>query len=300
MEYNKIEDSRLNDWIRAGKVAYEAVEYSKKIIKRGARFYDVAEMIEKKIRELGCEPGFPVNLSTNEFAAHMTPKINDDMVFEDQVVKVDIGTSCNGAIGDTAYTIDLSGKYNDLIKASVEALENAIKILRPGVKLGEIGRTIQETIESHGYVPVRNLSGHGLGLYSVHSPPGIPNFDNKDNTELKEGQIVAIEPFATDGHGLIKEHGSAEIFSMASNKAVRSRMARELLREIEKYNGLPFAKRHLAKRLSPMKISIGLRELLQNKNLEAYPPLVEVNKGIVSQHEHSFIIGEKLRVLTKH
>ena len=296
---NILSQEKINDWIMAGKIASKAVSYSKQIIKKGESFYDIAEKIESKIRELNASLGFPVNLSTDEFAAHMTPKINDGLVFNNQVVKVDIGTCYNGAIGDTAYTIDLSGKYKDLVNASKQALNNAIKILRPGITLGELGKTIQETIESYGYRPIRNLSGHGLGLYSVHEWPQIPNYNTNDKTELKENQIIAIEPFATTGTGMIKEHGNAEIFSQLSAKPVRSRIAREVFNEIKKYKNLPFARRHLTKKFSLLKLNLGIRELLHNNNLTEYPPLMEINKGIVSQHEHSFIVKDKPIILTK-
>ena len=135
------------DWIEAGRIAKEAREFSKTLAKPGARILDIAEKVEAKIRELGAVPGFPVNISMDEIAAHYTPVPEDAIVLENQVVKIDIGTCYNGAIGDTAYTVDLSGRYSELVKAAREALDNAIKLLSPGTCLGEIGRTIQETIQ---------------------------------------------------------------------------------------------------------------------------------------------------------
>ena len=69
----------VDKWIKAGKIASDVREYSKSLIKQGAKLIDVSEKIENKIRDLGAEPGFPVNLSWNEFAAHCTPKVDDEM-----------------------------------------------------------------------------------------------------------------------------------------------------------------------------------------------------------------------------
>jgi len=184
----------MDNWLKAGQIAAEVREFSKQLIKPGAKLLDIANKIENKIRELGAVPGFPVNLSMNEIAAHYSPVFEDPTILEDQIIKVDIGVCYEGAIGDTAYTVDLSGKYNDLLKASRDALNNAIKILRIGTTLGEIGKTIQETIQSYGYSPIKNLSGHGLSDYDVHTSPSIPNYNTNDPTELRKGMTIAIEP----------------------------------------------------------------------------------------------------------
>jgi methionyl aminopeptidase len=220
-------------------------------------------------------------------------------VLEDQLIKIDIGTCYNGAIGDTAYTVDLSGQHSELVKASREALDNVCRMIGIGVTLGEIGRTIQETIMSHGFVPVKNLSGHGLGNYSVHEPPSIPNINTGDKTELKKGQTIAIEPFATTGAGMIKESSNPMIFSQVGKRPVRNMFARDAMKQIGKYKGLPFASRWLEKKMGEGRTRLALRELLQVDNIKAYPPLPEVHKGMVSQAEHSFIIGEKLKITTK-
>jgi len=288
----------MENWIKAGKIAAEVREFSKPLIIPGAKLLDIAEQIEAKIRELDAIPGFPVNLSLNSTAAHYTAVPNDEIVLEDQIIKIDIGTCFEGAIGDTAYTVDLSGKYKELVKASEEALANTIKILRPGVSLGEIGKTIQETIESFGYVPVRNLSGHGLGDYSVHEKPSIPNVNTNDPTVLNKGQTIAIEPFATDGAGMIKESSNPMIFSQINNRPVRNPFTRKIQQEISSYKMLPFPTRWLAKKFGEGRTRMAIRELMLAGNIRDYPPLVEIKKGMVSQAEHSFIINEKTKITT--
>ncbi len=288
----------MEDWIKAGKISKEVREYAKTLVRPGMKLIDVAEKIEAKIIELGGSVGFPVNISLNDVAAHYTPVFDDTLEFKDQVVKIDIGVCVNGAIGDSAFTVDLSGNYEKLVNASEEALKNASSILKPGVTLGEIGRTIYDTISSYGFTPVKNLSGHGLGLYNIHSSPQIPNYDTSDPTRLEKGMFIAIEPFATNGNGLVKESGEAMIFSQVAKKPVRDPTARKLLADIMKLNGLPFASRHFASKYGDGRLKLALRSLKQAGIIHSYPPLVEVNNGMVSQAEHSFYIDDEVITLT--
>lgn len=289
------------DWIKAGQITAEVKDYSKSLIKPGVKLLDAAEKIEGKIKELGGEVGFPVNISLNDCAAHYTPTPVDESEFDDEVIKIDIGVSVNGAIGDSAYTVDLSGQYNDLVKASVNALNNATKIIASGITLGEIGRTIQETIESEGFSSVKNLSGHGLAPYSVHSGMQVPNYNTGDKTELREGMIFAVEPFATDGKGLVKDSGEAIIYSQIGNRPVRDMTARKVLSRISEFQGLPFATRHLSEEFGYNRLRLALRNLKLAGNLQGHPPLVEVGGGMVSQAENSFMIDSdgKVIVLTE-
>mgnify|MGYP003971838673 CR=1 FL=1 len=289
----------MEDWIKSGKIASEVRKYSKSLIKPGNKIIDIGNKIEQKIIDLGAAPAFPVNISMNEIAAHYAPIPNDEIILDNQIIKIDIGTSYNGAIGDTAYTIDLSNKYSDLVKASKEALNNVIKILQIGITLGEIGKTIQDTIQSFGYSPVKNLSGHGLGLFSVHMPPSIPNYNTNDTTKLTKGQTIAIEPFATNGAGMIKESTSAMIFMQINKKPVRNQFSRLIFKQIQSYNNLPFTTRWLTEKFGIGRTTLGLRELIQVGNIKEYPPLPEVNNGMVSQAEHSFIIDDKVITTTK-
>ncbi len=289
----------LEDWRKAGKIAAQALSYGATLIKPGASFLEVSDKIEEKIKELGGEMAFPAQMSMDHIAAHYCADPDEDTVFENQVVSLDVGVHVNGAIGDNAVTVDLSGKYNELVKASREALNNAQKVLGVGTTLGEIGKTIQETIKSYGYTPIHNLSGHGLGRFNIHTSPSIPNFDTRDETELEDGMIIAIEPFATDGAGMIYEIDSANLFSFIKAKPVRSQITREVLKEIKQYSTLPFTTRWLTRKLPAFKVNYALKDMLQNGIIRKYPPLPDKNKGIVTQAENTFLIGEKVEVLTR-
>jgi methionyl aminopeptidase len=287
----------LNDWKKAGKIAAEVLQFGKELVKPGAKLLDVAEQIESRIKENDAMPAFPVNLSMNEAAAHYTPAKDDATVFKDQLVKLDVGVVYNGAIGDTACSIDLfGGKYETLIQASIDALNAAIKVIKPGAELREVGAAIENAINAKGFVPIKNLSGHQLDEFQLHAGLNIPNFDNNDTSKFEKGMFVAIEPFATDGAGMIAESSNPQIFLLLGPARVRTPFARKVLAEIEGFHSLPFAKRWLQTKGA----EFGLREVKQTGMLKEYTPLLEVNKGMVSQAEHSIYVDDDgAVVLTK-
>ena len=290
----------FEDWKKAGEIARQALRFGEPLIKKGASLLEVSDAIEKKIHELGGIPAFPVQMSCDRIAAHYCSHHDDATVFEDQVVNLDVGVCVNGAIGDNALCVDLSGKWGDLVKASREAVDNALKIAQIGTPLREIGRTIQETIESHGFVPVRNLSGHGLDDFTIHTKPTVPNIDNGDTNELQKGMYMAIEPFASNGHGMIHEKGIATIFSHVASRPTRNPYAREILKVIEPLKGLPFTTRWLIGKYSYPQVRLGLNELLRVEAVKDYPPLVETREdAVVSQAEHSIYVDDKIVVLTR-
>ena len=277
---------------KAGKTAAQVLGYGKDLIKKDASMVEVLDKTEEKIFELGAKPAFPAQISCNHLAAHYCPDEEDKTVFSDQLVCLDVGVHVDGFIGDTAATVDLSGKYSDLVKAAEESLENAIKTIKVGVTLGEIGKAIQDTIQKYGFSPVRNLSGHGLGKYEIHTKPNIPNFDNGDSTQIDKGAVFAIEPFASTGAGIVQDSGIATVFELSNKKPVRNPITRQVLKEIESYNELPFTTRWLTRKFGA-KAKFALREMEQLGMLHAHHPLADKDKGMISQAEHSILIDDE-------
>ena len=208
----KLETSKSNQTneqkiLLAGQIASEVKEYAKKIIKKDMLLLEIAEKIENKIIELGGKPAFPVNLSINEIAAHYTPN-HDDKTLAHGLLKLDLGVHIDGWIADTAISFDLENSElnKKLIQASKDALENAIKFIskkiekKENLTTGEIGKTIQETIESSEFLPIINLSGHQIEQNNLHAGLTIPNINNK-STEIILPGLYAIEPFVTNGNG---------------------------------------------------------------------------------------------------
>jgi len=293
-----MDDSVYDKYRRAGKITGDARDYGAKLIKEGVGFLEVVNKVESKILEAGAGLAFPVNISINEIAAHFTPKHSDtDLVFKKgDVVKLDVGAHIDGYIGDTAITIEVgTNKYTDMIKASRHALDNAIALVSAKVKLSDIGKIIQETITSYGYKPIDNLTGHGLEKNNLHSGLSIPNVQNRlDIKKPKNGDVVAIEPFATDGAGHVISAKSSNIYRYTGStrtKIIRDIRTRVLAMKIHKnFNTLPFAERWCKNLLQ--NTDIELRKLLMVGCIKDYPQLIDAKRGIVTQAEHTVIIHE--------
>src|SRR5580704_8774317 len=157
------------NFLKAGAIARDVRTFGKALIKTGASYNDVIAQVLKKIGELGAIPAFPPQMALDAVAAHFLPQPGYDHIFSKEVVKLDIGVCCEGAIGDCAVTVDLSGQNQTLIDAAEAALANAENILELGLPVREIGKEIARTIASYNLKPVKNLSGHGLGYYRVHT-----------------------------------------------------------------------------------------------------------------------------------
>jgi len=276
----------LDKYRKAGRILAEIREEVLAKVKEEVLLLEVAEFVEKSIRERGGEPAFPCNISLNEEAAHATPSMADTRVFGNELVKIDIGVHVDGYIGDSAVTVDLSGEHEELVRASEAALNEAIQIIRDGVSTVEIGEVIERTIRAHGYKPIVNLSGHGLARYNSHAPPTIPNVRYEHGVLLRENDVVAIEPFATGGVGKVVESGTVEIYGLIKAKPVRVPEAKKLLEEIKTYQGLPFARRWLPRE----RLDLALRSLKNAGALREYPVLREEDKGLISQAEHTVIV----------
>ncbi len=279
----------LEKYRQAGRILKEVREAAVGRVQKGAKLLDVADAIEADIAARGGKPAFPVNISLDTEAAHGSPEPGDLRVFEENVVKLDIGVHVDGYIADTAVTVDLSGKSKDLLKASETALEEAIKLVRAGVSTAEIGAAIEATIDGFGFRPIYNLTGHGLERFVQHAPPSIPNKKMGQGIVLQAGQVIAIEPFATDGVGIVTEGNFAEIFGLIAVKPVRLPWERDMLKAVQSFDGLPFARRWLADMKRSEKT---IDALVRAGIIHAYPVLIEQSGGLVSQAEHTLIVTE--------
>ncbi len=294
-----MDDEVLENHIKAGKIAAEVREHSKTIVKPGAKLLDIAEEIESLIRKRGGESAFPVNLSLNALAAHYTPYKNDPTIVpEKAIIKVDVGVHVDGYVADTAHTLCFDEGLLPLVEASRMALENAIALVKPNALLSDISAAIEETITSYGFKPVRNLTGHGLERYYLHAEPQVPNVKFTGDYRLTEGQVIAIEPFATNGAGQVKETEPTLIYMVVADRPARNSDARTIMRSAAQYNGLPFAERWLPIE-SRVKIRIAMKELIERGAIYEYPPLKEIASGMVSQAEHTVIVQDPPIAITK-
>lgn len=234
---------------------------------------------------------FPCNIAIDDVAAHFTPLSTDrGLVFEKgQLVKLDCGAHVKGRIGDTALTVEVgTNNYGDLIRASREALETAIDLIAPRVRLTTVGEAVSNVIKGYGFAPIENLTGHSLEPFNLHAGLSIPNVADPRSGIMPGGSAVAIEPFATDGLGRVGGKQPSHIFRFARSGRGKGEAAR-LLDDIEgRFHGLPFAERWcapLTKRPQPY-----LRQLVRSGGVTEYSILSEEGNGIVSQAEHTVLV----------
>ncbi len=278
----------LENYRKAGRILSGVLSEAKSKVKVGVPLLEIAEFVEGSIRSNGAQPAFPCNISLDRAAAHYTPSPKDETVFGENMVKLDIGVHVDGYVADAAVTVDLSG-HPDLTKAAQAALDAAIELVRPGANTAAIGTAIDQAITGYGYKPVANLTGHGLERYEAHAEPTVPNKAIGKGIILKEGDVIAIEPFATNGMGRISEAPLTEIYGFTAKRPVRAHEARELMKEItDNYKTLPFARRWL----TGDRAEYALMQLLKSGAVHRYPVLWEVEGALVSQAEHTVIVTE--------
>jgi methionyl aminopeptidase len=294
-----MEKETLDKYREAGRIAAEVRAEAEKTIKPGMKLLEIAEMIESRIVQKGAKPAFPANISINEIAAHYTPAVADARAIEPgDLVKVDIGVHIDGYIGDTAFTY--CSEKSPLIDCVNKVLESATKIIKPGITVAEIGEAIESTAKAEGFGLIVNLTGHTLDRYVFHGSPSIPNVSNESRHAFKDGDVIALEPFVVKSNGFVKESGVAEIYRHFTDRPVRLAEARKILVIArDEYHQLPFAKRWLYKKISPVKVSLALRQLEAVGALETYPVLKEVEGKPIAQAEHTIIVADKPVVTTK-
>lgn len=289
-----MDDEAREKWIEAGRITGQAREMGREIVEVGASWLDVANEIEGYIRDEGAEPAFPVNISVNEDAAHDTAHPNDERVFEEgDIVKLDVGAHIDGYIGDTATTVLLGDRGQDLADAARAAREAAIDVVQAGVNVHEIGQVIQDTMHEHGCKPISNLTGHLIERHTQHAGISIPNIPHGDK-ELEAGMVIAIEPFATDGAGSIHEADDGGIYHFERSKPQRQKHARQAMELLEKkYDKLPFASRWLVDDgVDARRMPMVLKALKRQQCIKAYGVLTEDADGLVAQAEHTMIVEE--------
>ena len=138
--------------------------------------------------------------SLNHVVCHGIP---GERVLEDgDILNIDVTAILNNHYGDTSRMFSIgktSVKFNNLIDTTYESLMRAIKILKPGIKLGDIGYEIQSFVEEKGFSVVRDFCGHGIGT-KFHEPPNILHYGEKNTgMSLKPGMTFTIEPMINEG-----------------------------------------------------------------------------------------------------
>jgi methionyl aminopeptidase len=277
---------------KAGRAASQALKSVIYKVHEGMPLIELCEEVERRIRSMSCEPAFPCNVSINHVAAHYTSFIGDKSTIPPRsLVKIDVGAHVNGFIADVALTVALSEEHEPLVRAAEKALEAAINSIKPGIRISALGSLIETTIKSLGFKPIRNLSGHMLKQYTLHGEKSVPNVAVDSKASMEAFEVYAIEPFVTNGLGVVSDSPEVYIFRYLGPKKAK-KADREILMAIwHRYKSLPFCDRWVSD-LIPQDTLPKLLELSRVGSLYGYHVLVEKGKGLVAQAEHTIVVLE--------
>lgn len=198
---------------RAGEITAGALIAAGDALKAGMTTKELDTVVRRYITSHGAKPsflgygGFPGSacISVNDEVIHGIP--GSRKLVEGDIVSVDVGAYYDGYHGDSCKTFavgEISENAKALMKSTEESLYMAIELVRPGVRLGDIGAAIQKYNESNGFSVVREYVGHGVGK-DLHEEPEVPNFGKEGHgVKLQSGMVIAIEPMINEGTAAIK------------------------------------------------------------------------------------------------
>ncbi|WP_120513928.1 type I methionyl aminopeptidase [Photobacterium salinisoli] len=195
----------------AGQLAADVLEMIEPYVKPGVSTEELNRICHEYITETqGAIPaplnyhGFPKSICTsiNHVVCHGIPS-EQDILKDGDIINIDITVIKDGYHGDTSKMFevgDVSLEDKRLCRVAQESLYQAIKKVKPGTKLGEIGTTIQKFVKNGNsrFTIVRDYCGHGIGD-EFHEEPQVVHYKNADRTVLKAGMCFTIEPMINAG-----------------------------------------------------------------------------------------------------
>ncbi len=198
---NKTELEKMK---KVGSIAAKALAAGGEAVKPGVTTAEINRIIHDCITKNGAKPSF---LGYGGFPAAACISVNDEVIHgipsktkvlkEGDIVSIDVGAFYEGFHGDNAATFPcgkISEEAQKLLDVTKQSLEMAVAIIKPGVRLGDIGSIIQKHCEAHGFGVVRDFVGHGIGK-KLHEAPEVPNFGAEGKgARLVAGMTIAIEP----------------------------------------------------------------------------------------------------------
>src|SRR6202012_910657 len=138
------------------------------------------------------------------------------------IVSIDCGVVLEGYYGDSAITVpvgsEVTPKAKRLLEVTRASLETAIKVVRPGATLGDIGAAVQEVVEADGFSVVRDFVGHGIGI-RMHEDPQVPNYGQRGaGTNRRAGMVLATDPMVNAGKPGVEvmRHGWTGVYEAGS------------------------------------------------------------------------------------
>lgn len=234
----------------SGKILAEVLDECCKLAGTGISTYELDQFAEKLIKANGGIPAFkgyhsfPSTLCTslNERIVHSIPR-KDEFLKTGDLLTIDCGVIYDGMYTDAARSIgigQISAEKEKLIQTANNALNSAIDLVKPGIHVSDISKTIQKIVEDAGFCVIYDLTGHGVGR-KLHEDPIIANyFDGNKGPVLKAGMTIAIEPIfsvssnylktLSDGWTIVTTDGSTAV--QAENTILITKTGHEVLTEL--------------------------------------------------------------------
>lgn len=192
----------------AGRITIEALHLVREHIAPGVTTAHLDQLIHAHILKNGAKPNF---LGYGGFPATACISVNDEVIHgipgsrvlkEGDIVSIDTGCVKDGFHGDAARTFPvgkISAEAQKLIDVTRESFYEALKVVRAGMRIGDIGAAVAAYVEQFGYSVVRDFTGHGIGR-ALHEDPGVPNYGTAGRgVRLRPGMVLAIEPMVNMG-----------------------------------------------------------------------------------------------------
>jgi methionyl aminopeptidase len=201
-------EQEIKDLRLSGQINAKVLDYLRTKVVVGGSSKELADLAAKEIKRLGGEAvllgysGFPdvICISINDEVVHGIP--GKEIIQDGDLVSFDLCVGYNGMITDTAITVvagEDNGAKRRLLKGTQEALMAGIRVVKDGVKTGDIGAAVEKVMTQYGFGIVRDLVGHGVG-HAVHEEPDVPNYGSVGSgKKLSKGMTIAIEPMSTLG-----------------------------------------------------------------------------------------------------
>lgn len=193
---------------KAGEIVGKTHNYLEKYIKPGISTNELDQLAEKFIKSQNAIPSFK---NYNGFPKAICISINDEVVHgipssrklkEGDIVSIDIGACYQGYHGDSAWSYavgEISDERKHLLKHTERSLYKGLSIIKDGVRVGDIGNSIEKYAKENNLSVVKELVGHGIGM-TVHEDPDVPNYGKEGSGPiLKEGMTIAVEPMLNIG-----------------------------------------------------------------------------------------------------
>jgi methionyl aminopeptidase len=281
-------------YVKAGSVCRQVKKEIEARNWEGKTYLELSEFVESNIRNLGATPAFPCNICANESAAHYTAEIDDQKIIpHNSILKVDLGAHVEGCIADTAVTLCYNDELLDMTEATKSALNEALKVIKDGVRTSDVGKMVESYASRRGYQPISNLSGHSLDKYVIHAGTSVPNVWSPSFSSFKQGRFYAVEPFFTTlrGSGIVVEGSSENIFALVARKNTKDQELNRFLEVVwNDRKTLPFAARWYEKEFPKKKLLEIIPRLVKMKLIHGYAELVEAKAEPVAQAEHTVAV----------